>query len=52
MYRWSFGHIILDASGELIKYFISSVSELWDYINIFVSVIEVLITRMANYIVP
>ena len=41
MARWNFGHLSLDASGELINYFRSSVTENWDSINIFVSVVEV-----------
>ena len=52
MTRWGFEHIILDASGEFIKYFRSSVAELWGSINIFVSFVEVLITRMAKSLVP
>ena len=52
MYRWSFVHISLDSSGALIKYFGSSVSKIWDSINIFMSIVEVLIKTMAKLLVP
>ena len=52
MAKWIFGHIILDASGVLIKYFRSRVAELWDPINIFVKVVDLLITSMAKSLVP
>ena len=51
MARWSFWYLRLDTSGSLIKYFRSSVAELWDSINIFVSIVELLITMVAKYLV-
>ena len=52
MAMWSFGNLSLDESWALIKHFRISVAKLWDSINIFLSVVEVIITRMANYLVP
>ena len=50
--RWSFGHPSLGASEALTKYFRSSVAEIWNSINIFVVVVEALITRMDKLVVP
>ena len=50
--RWYFGNIILYGRGEFIKYFRSSVDEIWDSISIFVSVVQVLITRMSKLLGP
>ena len=44
-------HLRLDANGGFIYYFRSSFSELWDSVNIFVSVVEVIIIRMAKLLV-
>ena len=52
MAKWIFVHSILDAIGSFIKYFLISVAELWDSINIFVRVLEVFITRMTKSLVP
>ena len=52
MVRQSFGHLSLDSSGALIKYFRISVSELWYYVNIFVIVVELFITMMSKFLVP
>ena len=51
-FQQEFGNLSMDVSGALIKYFRSIVAELWDSINIFVIVVEVLITRMAKLLVP
>ena len=50
--RCNFGHLILDTSGTLIKYSRTSVAEIFYSINIFVRIIEVLITRMDKLLVP
>ena len=52
MYRGDLGHLDLYASGALIKYFRSRVTDFWDSINIFVIIAEVLITRMVKFLVP
>ena len=52
MARWSFLNISLDAIGTWIKYFRSNVAELWYSINLFVSVEEVMITRISGSLVP
>ena len=51
MDRWILVRLNLDASEALIKYFRSSVAEIWDSINIFVKIIKVLITIMADLVV-
>ena len=50
MARWSFGDIRLVACWALIKYFRSSVDELWYSINIFVVIVEVLVTMVAKFL--
>ena len=46
-----FGHLYFDVIGSLIKYFRNSVAELWDSINIFVRVVEVLAPSMDKSLV-
>ena len=52
MTRWSSGNISSYSSWGFIKYFRCSVAEIWYSVNIFVIIVELLITRMSKSLVP
>ena len=52
MDRGGLGHLSFNASDSLIKYFRSSVSEIWYSINIFVIIVDVSMTSMDDLLVP